>query len=240
MAAPDAFHQSNRQLRAGQSDLLKSVVIVVVCATISSAATWFVMTSSAAPAAPKKDTTAVALAASVPVDPPSARSEGTARATTITAEQADTRVYYPATRAAEPVAPGPPPNGPVAPDAAPFDLTAFVSGQGPASPREVAKAALTLSQTIGEDESFVAPTAHSALYRDLKTMETMSNAVLQDNGSDPTMTANLTSALSAVLDETISRTDIIANRQGETPDAVQKTIQLQALVKAIKGRQQGP
>jgi hypothetical protein len=147
----------------------------------------------------------------------------------VPAEPAEAAVPSVAVAAPPTIAPPPAP--------APFDQAAFFSSQGPATLQDVANASLSVAQTVGQDESFVAPNTHSALYRDLKTLEALSTSVLQDNGSDPATSASMAGALSSALDETISRTGIIAQRPTETPEAVQKTVQLQALLQAIKSRQ---
>jgi hypothetical protein len=118
----------------------------------------------------------------------------------------------------------------------PFDTTGFFSGQGSAPPQVVAGATYSLADYVLKDDSYVGLGVHPVLYVDLQKLEAASNAVTNDNGLDPEVSTRLHSAFDAALDEAIDRTDIIAQRPGESQDTVDKSQQLLSLLNVAKAR----
>jgi hypothetical protein len=118
-----------------------------------------------------------------------------------------------------------------------FDANAFFSGQGPAAPQDLSKAAIQVLQTARDYDGYLGP--HGAMNADLQILATVSTAILHDDGSNPDATAKMQMAFTAVVNESISRAATIANRISEKPDAVQQSQQLQQMLGVIKARQ-GP
>jgi serine/threonine protein kinase/WD40 repeat protein len=99
-------------------------------------------------------------------------------------------------------------------------------------PREAANAALALVlATRTEDSQYVS--AHSGLQRDLATLESTANAVLNDEGKEPAAVEKSGGAFSVALNQAISRAESIAKRTSETPEAVSKSRQLETKLKEI-------
>jgi hypothetical protein len=138
---------------------------------------------------------------------------------------------------AEPTPAAAPPAEPAAgPVSLPFDTTGFFSAQGSAPPQAVAQATHDLADYVLKDDSYVGPSAHTVLYRDLQMLEDVSNAVSNDTGADPAVSARLRAAYGAALDEAIDRTDIIFQRPGESQETVEKSQQLLTLLNVAKTR----
>ncbi|HWA09466.1 MAG TPA: hypothetical protein VG838_08465 [Opitutaceae bacterium] len=216
-----------------KSGAIKPVLLAVVSSVASSALTWYFIKFNPATVAAQMEA-ANASAAPVPASALSSRAN----------EVPDSPLPVPT----DPVRPPaqevtvstPQPSAPILEPAAPFDQAAFFSGQGPASKQDLANAALSLIQSVGQDETYIGPGVHPALYRDLQILQTMSNAVLRDDGSDPTATANWHNGFSTALLEAISQTTHLPEGGGESPESLQKTQQLRMLLQVINSRQPPP
>jgi hypothetical protein len=230
MTAPNDLRTPASPLRSGEtgsgsSGIVWSILLALFCSAISSAATWFFVAGSPAPSA-----TANAPATPKSSSPETAAVPPAAVATTVSDQPPPPAESTPTAAPPADVAAAPPP-------ALSFDPSGFFTGQGSAPPQTVAGATRSLAEFVLQDDGYVGPSVHSVLYDDLQTLKDASNAVASDDGSDPATSAKLRRAFDAVLNETIDRSNIIAQREGESQTTVEKSQQLQALLNVAKNRQ---
>jgi hypothetical protein len=127
-----------------------------------------------------------------------------------------------------------------------FDSTTFFSGSGPAAPQDLGKAAIFVLQTANGFDSY--GSGHPGMNQVLQNLASASDAILQDNGSDPSTTAYLQQNFSNLLGRSIALASAIANRPTgpsvqtgavETAETIQQTQQLGQMLNVIKDRK-GP
>jgi hypothetical protein len=203
------------------------VFLAVFCSVLASAATCFVIIRFSLVPAPEKRAAvaAVVVPPPAPVKKPTPNRTKPANLTAQTADTTDANI--------DPVgmvlnsAPMPPPAPPEQTDG------------GLAQPQAVASSALDLVTTVLQETSYVGPNnagGHQGLYNDLTSLRKASEAVANDDGSDPATTARLNTALTKALDQAIKRTDLIANRATESDASRQISAQMNAAFQRMRGQ----
>jgi serpin B len=112
---------------------------------------------------------------------------------------------------------------------------------GPAAPalkdaKAVAAAALELIKATRLDTAYVSNTVHPAIQASLNGLETAANAVADDDGKDPSISAQRAATLSATLARATTLAGQMATRPNETQESKDKSAQLQTKLTEVAGK----